>query len=82
MILGVAQFVLNVADLDRACAPYLEAGWRETFRAEGLPNHPAKAGLQAVPRRTLDMVHLTPTEGTRGRADPLSRRGAGRGERL
>lgn len=63
MIAGVAQIVLNVADLDRACAPYLADGWRETFRVTSIPNHAAKAPLQAARRRALDMVHLTPAEG-------------------
>jgi catechol 2,3-dioxygenase-like lactoylglutathione lyase family enzyme len=63
MIVGVAQVVLNVADLDRTCRPYLEAGWEETFRVERLPNHPAKAAMQAIERSALDMVHLTPREG-------------------
>ncbi len=63
MIVGVAQIVLNVADLDQASAPYVADGWRETFRVRSLPNHAAKVSLQATPRRALDMVHLTPPEG-------------------
>jgi catechol 2,3-dioxygenase-like lactoylglutathione lyase family enzyme len=63
MIVGVAQIVLNVADLDQASAPYLADGWRETFRVQSIPNHAAKASLQATPRRALNMVHLTPPEG-------------------
>jgi len=64
MIVGVAQIVFNVADLDRTCGPYLDAGWQETFRVEGLANHRAKAALQASERSVLDMVHLTPPAGT------------------
>jgi len=64
MIVGVAQIVLNVADLDETSAPYIAGGWQETFRVESLPNHPAKAGLQAERRTALDMVHLTPPAGT------------------
>lgn len=64
VIAGVAQIVLNAADLDRTCRPYLDSGWRRTFRLERLPNHPAKAGLQAVARSALDMVHLVPPNGT------------------
>jgi hypothetical protein len=63
MIVGAAQIVLNVAELDQSRQPYLEAGWRETFRIERLPNHGAKAGLQATERSSLDMVHLTPPLG-------------------
>lgn len=63
MIVGVAQIVVNVPDLDQASAPYLADGWRETFRVETIPNHAAKASLQAAPRRALHMVHMTPPEG-------------------
>ena len=64
MILGAAQVVLNVADLDQACRPYLDRGWQETFRVGQLPSHPAKRGMQAVERCALGIVHLTPPEGT------------------
>jgi hypothetical protein len=64
MIVGVAQIVLNVTDLEQASAPYLGDGWAETFRVRSLPNHAAKASLQATARSALDMVHLTPREGT------------------
>jgi len=64
MIVGVAQIVVNVGDLDQAAAPYLADGWQETFQVREIPNHDAKASLQATPRRALEMVHLTPREGT------------------
>ncbi len=64
MIVGVAQIVLNVADLDRSLEPYLADGWQETFRVPAIPNHPAKAELQAASRHELEMVHLTPPHGT------------------
>lgn len=64
MIVGVAQIVVNVADLEEGSASYLAGGWQETFRVESIPNHPAKAGLQAERRTALHMVHLAPTEGT------------------
>jgi hypothetical protein len=58
LIVGVAQVVLNTAELDAAATPWLEAGFETSFRAEGLANHPAKAPFQAAARERLDMVHL------------------------
>jgi catechol 2,3-dioxygenase-like lactoylglutathione lyase family enzyme len=58
MTVGVAQVVLNTGDLDAASRPYLARGWKETFRADRLPSHPAKVPFQAVERNALDMSHL------------------------
>lgn len=58
MIVGVAQLVLNVADLDTASERYLADGWKAGFRCDGIPNHPSKRPLQARERSALDMVHL------------------------
>jgi len=58
MTIGVAQVVVNAADLDAVCRPYLARGWKETFRANRLPNHPAKIPFQAIERSMLDMSHL------------------------
>lgn len=63
MILGVAQIVVNVADLDGAAAPLLAAGFQESFRAIALPNHAHKRPVQSGDRETLDMAHLTPAGG-------------------
>jgi catechol 2,3-dioxygenase-like lactoylglutathione lyase family enzyme len=59
MAVGVAQIVVNTGNLDALRSSYLTRGWRESFRAERLPNHSAKVPFQAVARRTLDMAHLT-----------------------
>jgi hypothetical protein len=59
MTIGVAQVVVNAVDLDAMCRSYLAKGWKETFRAELLPNNPTKIPFQAIERRTLDMRHLT-----------------------
>jgi hypothetical protein len=63
VILGVAQIVLNVADLDAAAAPLLAAGCEETFSVVALPNHPAKRSMQSQERASLDMRHFSAPEG-------------------
>lgn len=60
MIAGVAQLVVNVADLAAARAVL---GGDESFRAQGLPNNHRKAPMQACPREALDMVHLKMPDG-------------------
>ncbi|HXA54464.1 MAG TPA: hypothetical protein VNV37_06270 [Solirubrobacteraceae bacterium] len=64
MLIGAAQIVVNAADLDAGCRPYLAKGWKETFRAEHLPNHPAKTPFQEIERSALDMSHLAFTART------------------
>ena len=59
MTVGVAQVVVNTADLDALCRSYVARGWKETFRADRLPNHPAKTPFQATERSALDMSHMT-----------------------
>jgi hypothetical protein len=63
VILGVAQLVFNVPDLDAAAAPLVAAGCEETFRATRLPNHPHKRPVQSDERAALDMAHFTPPAG-------------------
>ena len=58
MLLGVAQVVLNVADLDPAAQALAAGGYRRSFIERAIPNHPAKGALQARPRERLDMVHF------------------------
>jgi len=58
VIVGVAQLVLNVTDLEAEVRAHTDAGWSIGFRCEGLPNNPSKAPFQAAARATLDMVHL------------------------
>lgn len=58
MIVGVAQLVLNVPDLEAEVRAHTDVGWTISFRSEGLPNHPSKRAFQAASRTTLDMVHL------------------------
>jgi hypothetical protein len=58
VIVGVAQVVVNVAELGES-----PPGMTQTFAARGLSNHPAKAPFQAAPRETLDMVHFTSGDG-------------------
>lgn len=58
MIVGVAQLVLNVADLQAASERYVADGWTASFRCDAIPNHPLKRPLQASERSALDMVHL------------------------
>lgn len=60
MIVGVAQLVVNVADLDAAASSF---GGTESFRALDLPNDARKAPLQSGLRGRLDMVHLAQPEG-------------------
>lgn len=60
MILGVAQVVVNVADLDGAMATMLAAGYTPAFSELDLANHSAKRSFQAVDRSTLDLVYLSP----------------------
>jgi hypothetical protein len=60
MILGVAQVVVNVRDLDGAARELLDASYTQTFAERGLPNHGAKAPFQASARAALDMAHFTP----------------------
>ena len=64
MMIGVAQLVLNTADLDAVRGPYLAKGWKETFRADRHPNHPEKIPFQALARTALDVSHLACTETT------------------
>jgi hypothetical protein len=69
MTVGVAQLVLHTADLETVCSAYLADGWKESFRTERLPNHPAKIQFQTVARTALDISHLacsakTPVEVT------------------
>ena len=64
MIVGAAQVVVNVADLEPARAELLaEPGTKETFAALDLANNPVKAPFQGAPRERMAMVHLTPAEG-------------------
>jgi hypothetical protein len=63
VILGVAQIVHNVPDLDAAAAPLLAAGCEETFSAVELPNNGLKRPMQSCDRTSLDMRHYTPREG-------------------
>ena len=59
MIVGAAQVVLNVSDLDSArAAMQSEPGMRETFAALDLANNPVKAPFQRTPRDRLAMVHF------------------------
>ena len=64
MIVGVAQVVLNVADLDGASRRYAADGWTTSFRCTGIPNHAAKSPFQATPRAALDMAHFAKTDAT------------------
>jgi hypothetical protein len=58
MTVGVAQVVVNAADLDAVRRLYLAKGWKEMFHADRLPNHPAKIPFQASRRSALDMSYL------------------------
>lgn len=58
MIAGVAQIVLNVADLDAVVEEHLAAGYTESFRVDDIPNDASKDGFHSVPRERLDMSHL------------------------
>jgi hypothetical protein len=60
VILGIAQVVVNVADLDATEAEYVERGYERTFRDDAIANHPAKREFQGAARDSLAMVHLTP----------------------
>lgn len=64
MIVGVAQIVLNVADLDVASQRFTGDGWTTSFRCTEIPNHAAKHAFQATPRAALDMVHFAKTDTT------------------
>ena len=60
MILGIAQVVINVGDLDAAETDYLARGYKRTFRDDAIANHPAKRPFQSKPRESLSMSHLAP----------------------
>jgi hypothetical protein len=58
VILGVAQVVLNLPEIEPARHALAAAGYELSFEERGIPNHPAKAPFQGVEREALDMVHL------------------------
>lgn len=64
MILGIAQLIVNVADLDGAAADLEHRGYRESFRELRLPNAEEKHILQGAARDRLDMIHFAAPEET------------------
>jgi hypothetical protein len=63
VILGVAQVVVNVADLGAPSESLRAAGFTERFAERELPNNDAKRPLQAHARTELDMVHFNAPDG-------------------
>lgn len=63
MILGVAQVVFNVADLDVARRELHAAGHTTSFAERDLPSDPAKAAFHATPRTRLELEHFAAPDG-------------------
>lgn len=63
MILGVAQVVFNVSDLDRSSRELEAKGYRTAFAESELPSHPAKSAFRRASNGDLEMVHLASPNG-------------------
>ena len=63
MIFGVAQLVVNVAEIEDAAANLERSGYVATFAERGLPNQPEKESFQGASRRALDLLHFKSPDG-------------------
>lgn len=75
MILGVAQVVFNMADLDVARRELHAAGHVTSFAEPDLPSDPAKAAFHETPRARLELEHFAAPDG--GLAVELTRYAGG-----
>jgi len=65
VIVGIAQLVVNVADLAHAEHELRDAGFRRSFGEDSVPRHTSKRPLQSRARTALAMAHYeAPSAGT------------------